>query len=674
MKSALLILLSVLGVGAVATAADFTVINTNDSGPGSLYQAIADANALPGPDRIVFNIPGSGVRKIHISTQALPSIDDTVTIDGYTQPGASPNTLQTGDDATILIQLDGQSFSFFPVSSTGLFINAENCVVRGLMITAFPPTSDPYIGSYGGYGIVIVKAGCVVEGNFIGTDGSSATTLGNYTSGVWIGAPTARVGGDSPAARNVISGNGKGILIANSGSGAIIQGNLIGTQANGQDPLGNRTGIEINGAQNLVGALDETAGNTIAYNKGPGVAVLPGGAAVGNSILSNRIYSNTGLPIDLGATLGNGPTSNDLGDGDDGPNKLQNFPIITATASANTRDILYGELDSTSSTNFTLQFFFYNLAPRLLGSLTVTTDATGHARFEFPFFPGPGPIFEASFYSATATDAAGNTSEFLPKDGPIQLANISTRGDVRTGDNILIGGFVIHSPGSKKVIIRALGPSLNVPSRLADPYLELYDDRGALLAKNDDWKTGQQQEVMDSGVPPSSDVESAIVISLSAGSYTAQVRGVNGGTGTGIVEVYDLGNFPSDPGRLVNISTRGLVGTNDNALIGGFIVRGDNAESVIIRAIGPDLTAVGVPGALQDPTLELRDSSGTLLASNNDWRDTQETEIMATQIPPNDNRDSAILASLAPGYYTAIVRGRQNTTGLAIVEFYDLKQ
>lgn len=672
MKPPLLIVVGLLGIGAVAAAADFTVINTNDSGPGSFYQAIRDANALPGPDRIVFNIPGAGVRKINVSQQALPCIDDTVTIDGYTQPGASPNTLQAGDDATILIQLDGQTSMFFPVS-TGLCINAENCVVRGLMITGFPLGFDFY-QTYGGDGIFIGKAGCAVEGNFIGTDGSSATTLGNYTSGLRIAAPTARVGGDSPAARNVISGNGKGILITSLGSGAIIQGNLIGTQANGQDPLGNGAGIEIQGAQNLVGAMDETAGNTIAYNKGPGVAVLPGGAAIGNSILSNRIYSNTGLPIDLITTLGEGPTSNDLGDGDTGPNNLQNFPIITAAVSGNNQDILYGELDSTPSTNFTLQFFFYNLAPRLLGNLTVTTDATGHARFQFPFFPGPGPIFEASFYSATATDAAGNTSEFLPKDGPIQLANISTRGDVRTGDNILIGGFVIHSPGSKKVIIRALGPSLNVPSRLADPYLELYDDHGALLAKNDDWKTGQQQEVMDSGVPPSSDVESAIVISLSAGSYTAQVRGVNGGTGTGIVEVYDLGNFPSDPGRLVNISTRGLVGTNDNALIGGFIVRGDNAESVIIRAIGPDLTAVGVPGALQDPTLELRDSSGTLLASNNDWRDTQETEIMATQIPPNDNRDSAILASLAPGYYTAIVRGRQNTSGLAIVEFYDLKQ
>jgi hypothetical protein len=400
------------------------------------------------------------------------------------------------------------------------------------------------------------------------------------------------------------------------------------------------------------------------------VAVL-GSSSVGNSILSNRIYSNTGLSIDLNA---DGLTSNDLGDGDKGPNNLQNFPIITATAWNSGQETLYGELDSTASTNFILQFFFYNLQPRFLGSLSVKTDATGHAKFVFSFYQGLGPIFQGSFYSATATDSDGNTSEFLPKNGPVQLANISTRGDVRTGDNILIGGFVIHSPGSKKVIIRALGPSLNVPNRLADPYLELYDDHGTLLAKNDDWRNGYQQQAIDSGIPPSSDVESAIVISLNAGSYTAQVRGANGGTGTGIVEIYDLGNFPSDTGRLVNISTRGLVGANDNVLIGGFIVRGDNAERVIIRAIGPDLTAIGVPGALQDPTLELRDGSGTLLASNNDWRDTQEQEIKDTQIPPNDNRDSAIVASLAPGFYTAIVRGKENATGLALVEFYALTQ
>jgi hypothetical protein len=209
---------------------------------------------------------------------------------------------------------------------------------------------------------------------------------------------------------------------------------------------------------------------------------------------------------------------------------------------------------------------------------------------------------------------------------------------------------------------------------LADPYLEIYDSAGTLLAKNDDWKAGQQQEVMDSQVPPSSDVEAAVVITLGPGSYTAQVRGVNGGMGIGAVEVYDLGNFAADTGRFANISTRAFVGNGDDVLIGGFIARGDDAAEVIVRAIGPDLTGLGVPGALQDPTLELRDRNGNLIAFNDNWRDPNEQEISDTQLAPNDDRDSAIVASLPPGNSTAIVRGKDGATGFALIEFYDLKQ
>ena len=195
------------------------------------------------------------------------------------------------------------------------------------------------------------------------------------------------------------------------------------------------------------------------------------------------------------------------------------------------------------------------------------------------------------------------------------------------------------------------------------------------MAKNDDWAAGgQQQELADSGLTPSSNLESAIVVSLPEGNYTAQVSGAGGETGTAVVELYDLGTWPADSGRLANLSTRGQVGLNDDALIGGFIVRGDAHARVIIRAIGPDLTALGVPNALQDPTLELRDRNGTLLASNDDWRNgSQEQEIEDTQLAPNDVRDSAIVASLFPGNSTAIVRGKNGEIGLALVEFYDLQ-
>ena len=742
MNSPFLLLFGALCLANGAIAADFTVINTANSGPGSLTQAILDANALPGSDRIVFNIPGPGPHQIQAYPNALPEVNDPITIDGYTQPGAAPNTSQAGDNAIIKIQIDG-AYEKGTNVEYGLVLSAGASTVRGLSITGFPSLSSigPYrtgaairlileggntiegnflglepdassirgtnvgvdVGSNGNiiggntpaarnviggnsYGIVLFGPnGNKVAGNFIGTDGTGSQSRGNGTGILVLSGDHTNtiIGGTAPEATNIISGNyGAGIKLGVQGqyiipaNDIVLQGNLIGTAANGVDPLHNsEDGINIFGSRNLVGGLEPGAANTIAFNWRAGVAVVNGPntfPSTGNRVLSNVIYANLAPAIDLG---GDGPTSNDLGDTDTGPNNFQNFPVFTTIdpAAANGDVIIHGELNSTPSSNFLLQFFFqkFPLKPRLLGSASVTTTAGGRGRFDF-VTQGLGPM-DGNFLLASATDEAGNTSELGGGVGAVQLANISTRADVRTGDNILIGGFVIHSPQpSKKVIIRALGPSLNISNRLTDPYLELYDGHGTLLAKNDDWRSAQQ-EVMASGIPPSSDLESAIVASLKDGSYTALVRGVNGATGIGVVEIYDLDPFPSGDGfRLVNLSTRGLVGANDNVLIGGLIVRGDNAQHLIIRAIGPDLTAVGLAGALQDPTLELRDESGTLLASNDDWRGPQEQAIKDTHLAPNDNRDSAIVASLAPGFYTAIVRGKQNSTGLALVEFYTL--
>jgi hypothetical protein len=206
----------------------------------------------------------------------------------------------------------------------------------------------------------------------------------------------------------------------------------------------------------------------------------------------------------------------------------------------------------------------------------------------------------------------------------------------------------------------------------------VYNSSGELIAANDNWRSDQAQEIIDTGAPPSNDLEAAAVVVLNDAGYTVQVRGANGATGLGIVEVFDLD--PLDPinqpgsGRLVNISTRGHVGTNDDVLIGGFIVNGDAGESVVVRAVGPDLAAVGVPDALTDPTLELRDASGTLLASNDNWRDAQEEEIQESPFAPNDNLDAAILTDLIPGNYTAIVGGKDNASGIALVEVYVLGQ
>jgi N-acetylneuraminic acid mutarotase len=248
------------------------------------------------------------------------------------------------------------------------------------------------------------------------------------------------------------------------------------------------------------------------------------------------------------------------------------------------------------------------------------------------------------------------------------FANISTRLKVESGENALIGGFIVTGVAPKRMILRAIGPSLSISGALSDPRLELYDSAGQLLATNDNWRDAPNaQEITDSAIAPTSDYESAILTTVSPGAYTAVVRGVGQATGIGLVEAYDL-EAGSDS-QLANISTRGLVQTENNVLIGGLILTGQQSRRMIVRAIGPSLN---LSGRLGDPTLELRDGSGTLLASNDNWRTTQETEIIGTGIPPANDLESAIVQTLVPGSYTAIVSGLNNTTGIAVVEAYAL--
>jgi uncharacterized protein (DUF1800 family) len=245
---------------------------------------------------------------------------------------------------------------------------------------------------------------------------------------------------------------------------------------------------------------------------------------------------------------------------------------------------------------------------------------------------------------------------------------------VETGDNVLIGGFIVYGTGQKNIAVRAIGPSLPVPGALSDPILELYDATGAIVASNDNWRSSQEAALSAAGLAPVHDFDSALITTLSTGNYTAVVRGVNNATGVALVEVYDLdGGVPT--ARLGNISTRGHVLTGDNAMIGGFIIRGDVAKRTIIRVKGPSLSLNGVPlsGRLMDPTVELHDENGTPV-SNDNWRSDQQAEIAASSIAPTDDRESAIVATLSPGNYTAVVRGAGNTTGLALVEMYDLDQ
>ncbi len=236
----------------------------------------------------------------------------------------------------------------------------------------------------------------------------------------------------------------------------------------------------------------------------------------------------------------------------------------------------------------------------------------------------------------------------------------------------MIGGFIITGVGQKKVIVRGIGPSLvnyGITNPLQNPMLELHNSTGAVIASNDNWiDAPNRQEIINSGLAPRNNLESAILMSLNPGAYTAIVRGVSGGIGVGLAEVYDLDLTAGS--KLGNISTRAFVQTGDNVMIGGFIVSGPDSETVVVRAIGPSLVSYGITNPLQNPTLELHDHTGAVIASNDNWMSAPNR----LDIINSGNRfESAILMRLAPGAYTAIVRGISAGTGVALVEVYGLQ-
>jgi hypothetical protein len=274
------------------------------------------------------------------------------------------------------------------------------------------------------------------------------------------------------------------------------------------------------------------------------------------------------------------------------------------------------------------------------------------------------------------------------------LLNISGRVIVQTGDKVGIAGFIVQGTGFKRFIARALGPSISVngqpvPGTLQDPFLELHDSNGNKLT-NDNWRSSQEAEIQQSGLAPQDDREAAIIRTVPPGNYTAIIRGVGDTTGIGLIEVYDIGTIPlaekelsiGEPAapdavvELGNLSVRADVQTGDNVLIDGIILRGDIPKRVLFRALGPSVKVNGttVPGALQNPTLELRDANGLLLRANDDWHDAPNAaEIQTTGLAPPDDKESAILMTLTPGNYTSIVRGVNGTTGIGLSEAYKLE-
>ncbi|UCG47541.1 MAG: tail fiber domain-containing protein [Phycisphaerales bacterium] len=469
-------LIAMLGVVSVpAYPATFTVKNVDDGGPGSLRQAMLDANVSVGIDNIIFDIPGDGPHIIS-PVDPLPFITDAVVIDGYTQPGTSANKLAQSDDADLRIVLDGSRSTGSGISGSGLVIQANDVTIRGLVINQFP-----------GQGIYGVGNGCVIEGNFIGTDAKGASGQGNRSVGIsWYGGNDLRIGGDTPAARNVISANrGGGVLLVNRSLNFVIQGNFIGVDATGRAVLGNgNLGISVNsGVEDcLIGGTAKRAANVIAGNENGGISLSGGTASsaarrirvqgnyigtdmtaqkqlgngigsgigwfhlfngmiggtepgagnviafnqigigtagnagdFGNSALGNSIFANTYLGIDL---LGNGVTPNDPGDTDGGANGLQNFPVLLRLESDGATSVtIEGVLDSLPDSSFLLEFFD-NAAgdPSGYGEgerlIGRANVSTDSDGFAYFLVTFPAVVPEGHVITATATAEDGSTSEF----------------------------------------------------------------------------------------------------------------------------------------------------------------------------------------------------------------------------------------------------------------------
>lgn len=736
--------LLVLAVLGHANANTYTVINTNDSGAGSLRQAILDANShsnslnpMSASDMISFAIPGGGVKTIAPRT-ALPAITESAIVDGYTQPGASANTLVNGSNAVLFIELSGAAVA--PSGVTGLTLSSGSSTVRGLVINRFP-----------GFGIAITVGSNnnIIQGNFIGTNAAGTDGLGNLNNGIDITAsPGNLIGGTAPGAGNLISANdGNGIYIhsgsdsttvqgnrigtnaagnaiilgagqtqiSNSGDGIILEsfanlvggttvgarnivaassgdaidlqsasnnqvkGNSIGTDATGIINLGNRGGAGVrvsDGSGNTIGGVTSAEANLIANNL-LGVQVDAfSGPASGNTIEGNSIFnSSPGLGIDL---IGNGVTPNDTGDGDSGPNTLQNYPLITAASSSNGQLHINATLNSLPNQSYRIDFYGNFVASPsafgegryFLGKADIVTDAAGNIAFS-SMLTSFAPV---NFVTATATDGAGNTSEFsravAVTGAPGRSLNLSARSHVLTGDNIAFGGLIIAGNAPKRLIIRGLGPSLPsyVPNRLADPVLKIFDSSSSTaIATNNDWKNNQQAEIIATGLAPSNDAEAAIVITLAPGAYTVQLSGNGNTTGIGLLDIYDL--TPDSDSELLNVSARAVTETGDNILIGGVTIGGGGNTAFVVDAKGPSLP---VASALADPTLSLYDGSGNLVTTNDDWQDDINQGQIPMGIRPTDMRESALYRVLGPGAYTAIVRGKNNTSGISLIEIWDV--
>ena len=578
-------------------------------------------------------------------------ISKALTIQG---PGANLLTIDAGNASRVLrIDAHGRAVSIFGLTFTrgqttrgpegGGIRNDSNLTLTACTVSACGSAADVNSdakggGIYNATGSSIQLVRCTLHGNLVsggaGFHGGSGGS--GYGGALW---------------------NDQGAMA--SLQNCTITGNTAvgGPAPCNQFPCGgpgSGRGAGIYNAGDLVIAACTIASN--AATDGGGGIWSVGDSQITNSIVAENISAGGASPDAAGSFESNGFNLIGRSDGSAG------FTAIgdqTGTIAA-PLDPKLGPLQDNGGSTWTRALLPGSPAIDAGISANLSTDQRGGVRtYDYPNIPNsPG---------SDGTDI-GSFELAVPL---VRLGNISTRLRVGSGDNAMIGGFIITGTARKTVIVRGIGPSLPVPGALADPVIEVHGSSGELLASNDNWNDSlTRQQVIDSGLAPTNDLESALWGIIDPGAYTVVVRGKNDAAGIGLFEVYDLDQTVDS--KLANISTRGFVETGDNVMIGGTIIVGSDPARVLLRAIGPSLTNFGVPNALQDPTLELHDGNGALMASNDNWRTDQEAEIIATGIPPSNDLESAIVRDLAPGNYTAIVRGVNNTTGIAVVEGFGL--
>jgi CSLREA domain-containing protein len=656
----------------VQTGNTFTVTTTSDESDGicgvircTLRDALIAVNAAAGGETVQF---APGVSGTITLTHGTLTIKKAVTVIG---PGARVLAV----DANLATRVLDINASGFMVAISGLTFT------RGQVIAASGESVQGG-GIYNRANTNTTLTNCTISGSSVISDaGQFASGGGIYSDGplTLVGctvSANSAIGGSFPTNGNSVAtggtGEGGGILstgpltlqnctfnanIAQGGRGG--HNPLLGSGHGGAGGDGHGGAILYDGKGGMTATNCTVSGNfALGGPGGTGKTNGPNGVAEGGGVEHGNTFSN----VLVGNMLIAGNTGADNGPDIFGSFTSNGFNLIGKADGG-------GGFIGTDKTGTIVN----PLDPKT-GSLTNNGGQTD----TIALLTGSPAIDAGNDAKAPLTDQRGASRVGVSDIGAFEfsgvpppattLANISTRLLVGTGDNVLIGGFIVTGTQSKKVIIRAIGPSLPLGGVLADPTLELYQG-ATLLESNDNWMDSpNKQAIIDSTIPPNNPLESAIVRSVPPGNYTAIERGVNNGTGIGVVEAYDLDTSANS--KLANISTRGLVQTGDNVLFAGTIVVGQASQKVIIRALGP---STGVPGAMADPTLELHDSNGALLEANDNWVDSPNKQaIIDSTIPPPNNAESAIVRILTPGNYTAIVRGVNNSTGIAVVEVYAL--